>query len=86
MAEVFALCDANNFYVSCERVFNAKLVQRPVVVLSLSKALACKSLKTNTSHFFSILTAKRVQAVHHKPVVERTSYPGATTICRKRAI
>jgi len=32
--EVFALCDANNFYVSCERVFNAKLVSRPVIVLS----------------------------------------------------
>src|ERR687885_83147 len=34
MATVFALCDCNNFYVSCERVFNAKLVNRPVVVLS----------------------------------------------------
>src|SRR3954463_15182848 len=34
MAQVFSLCDCNNFYVSCERVFNAKLVKRPVVVLS----------------------------------------------------
>src|SRR4051812_43266275 len=34
MANVFALCDCNNFYVSCERIFNAKLVNRPVVVLS----------------------------------------------------
>jgi DNA polymerase V len=34
MKAVFALCDCNNFYVSCERVFNAKLVGRPVVVLS----------------------------------------------------
>jgi len=34
MAAIFALCDCNNFYVSCERVFNAKLVNRPVVVLS----------------------------------------------------
>jgi DNA polymerase V len=31
---VFALCDCNNFYVSCERTFNASLVKRPVVVLS----------------------------------------------------
>ncbi|MBW3625200.1 MAG: Y-family DNA polymerase [Armatimonadetes bacterium] len=30
----FALVDCNNFYVSCERVFNAKLAGRPVVVLS----------------------------------------------------
>jgi len=31
---VFALIDGNNFYVSCERVFNPKLEHRPVVVLS----------------------------------------------------
>ena len=30
----FALIDANNFYVSCERVFNPQLEKRPVVVLS----------------------------------------------------
>ncbi len=30
----FALIDANNFYVSCERVFDYKLRERPVVVLS----------------------------------------------------
>jgi len=31
---VIALVDGNNFYVSCERVFNPRLEQRPVVVLS----------------------------------------------------
>lgn len=31
---VFALVDGNNFYVSCERVFNPRLDGRPVVVLS----------------------------------------------------
>jgi len=34
MKEIFALIDCNNFYVSCERVFNPKLKDRPVVVLS----------------------------------------------------
>ena len=29
-----ALIDVNNFYVSCERVFNPKLEGRPVVRLS----------------------------------------------------
>jgi DNA polymerase V len=29
-----ALIDVNNFYVSCERVFNPKLIHKPVVVLS----------------------------------------------------
>lgn len=31
---MFGLCDCNNFYVSCERVFRPDLVGRPVVVLS----------------------------------------------------
>ena len=33
-APVFALADCNNFYVSCERVFQPALEGRPVVVLS----------------------------------------------------
>ncbi len=31
---MFGLCDCNNFFVSCERVFDPSLEQRPVVVLS----------------------------------------------------
>jgi len=34
MPPVFALADCNNFYVSCERVFDPMLEGRPVVVLS----------------------------------------------------
>lgn len=34
MPTVFALADCNNFYVSCERVFNPKLEGKPVIVLS----------------------------------------------------
>lgn len=34
MDTCFALVDCNNFYVSCERIFNPKLAARPVVVLS----------------------------------------------------
>ena len=34
MDNIFALVDCNNFYVSCERVFNPKLEGVPVVVLS----------------------------------------------------
>ena len=34
MSNAIALVDANNFYVSCERVFQPRLLGRPVVVLS----------------------------------------------------
>ncbi|TFG89811.1 MAG: Y-family DNA polymerase, partial [Syntrophobacterales bacterium] len=34
MSPTFALVDCNNFYVSCERVFNPQLIGKPVVVLS----------------------------------------------------
>ncbi|MFC1799131.1 Y-family DNA polymerase [Thermodesulfobacteriota bacterium] len=34
MSSVFALIDCNNFYVSCERVFNPQLAGKPVIVLS----------------------------------------------------
>ena len=31
---MYGLCDCNNFYASCERVFNPSLEGRPVIVLS----------------------------------------------------
>ena len=34
MNQTFALVDANNFYVSCERLFRPDLRDKPVVVLS----------------------------------------------------
>lgn len=34
MAKIFALADCNNFYASCERVFNPKLENQPIIVLS----------------------------------------------------
>jgi DNA polymerase V len=34
MSQIYALVDCNNFYVSCERVFNPKLEHKPVIVLS----------------------------------------------------
>ena len=40
MREIFALVDCNNFYASCERVFNPKLEGRPVQV-SLEVRMGC---------------------------------------------
>ena len=47
---LFAIIDCNSFYVSCERVFNPKLANIPVVVLSnndgciISRSQAAKQL------------------------------------------
>ncbi len=32
--KIFAIIDVNNFFVSCERAFNPKLMYKPVIVLS----------------------------------------------------
>ena len=37
---VYALIDGNSFYCSCERVFDAKLAKRPVLVLSNNDGMA----------------------------------------------
>ena len=47
---MFALADANNFYASCERVFNPTLASKPVAVLSnndgcvIARSAECKAL------------------------------------------
>jgi len=50
-SRIFALVDCNNFYASCERVFNPKLENEPIVVLSnndgciVSRSNEAKELK-----------------------------------------
>jgi DNA polymerase V len=34
MSTCFALVDCNNFYASCERVFNPPLIGKPLAILS----------------------------------------------------
>ena len=53
---MFALIDANNFYVSCERVFRPSLESRPVIVLSnndgcaISRSNEAKALGITMGH------------------------------------
>ncbi len=48
----FALVDCNNFYASCERVFNPKLKGKPIVVLSSNDA--CIVALSNEAKAFDI--------------------------------
>ncbi|MCK5782968.1 MAG: Y-family DNA polymerase [Desulfobacterales bacterium] len=52
MSPVFALVDCNNFYVSCERVFNPQLVGKPVIVLSNNDG--CAVARSNEAKAFGI--------------------------------
>ncbi|RZU60497.1 Y-family DNA polymerase [Zhihengliuella halotolerans] len=67
----FALVDVNNFYVSCERVFDPRLADRPVVVLSnndgcvVARSAEAKELgiKTGTPWFQLAPEAERMNLV-----------------------
>ncbi|GHD00466.1 Y-family DNA polymerase [Zhihengliuella salsuginis] len=67
----FALVDVNNFYVSCERVFDPRLADRPVVVLSnndgcvVARSSEAKELgiKTGTPWFQLAPQAERMNLV-----------------------
>tara|TARA_Y100000590_G_scaffold426875_1_gene536472 strand:+ start:20 stop:1306 length:1287 start_codon:yes stop_codon:yes gene_type:complete len=50
--KVFALADCNSFYASCERVFNPKLQNKPVVVLSNNDG--CIVARTNEAKALGI--------------------------------
>ena len=52
MKPLFALVDCNNFYVSCERVFNPSLENRPTVVLSNNDG--CVVARSNESKALGI--------------------------------
>lgn len=65
---MFALVDANNMYVSCERVFQPRLVGRPVVVLSSNDG-ACIA-RSNEAKDLGVQMAQPWFQVRH---LERTA-------------
>lgn len=50
---VYALIDCNNFFVSCERVFNPKLENKPVIILSSNDG--CVIARSNESKKLGIV-------------------------------
>jgi DNA polymerase V len=66
MTKLFALVDCNNFYVSCERVFNPKLENSPVVVLSNNDG--CVVSKSNEAKLLGIKTGAPLFQI--KPLVQ----------------
>ena len=60
---MIALLDCNNFYVSCERLFNPKLINRPVVVLSNNDG--CIISRSNEAKRMGIKMGEPVFKVKH---------------------
>jgi len=71
MKKYIALIDCNNFYASCERVFNPSLKNKPIVVLSnndgciIARSNEAKNLGIRMGHPFfkckSIIESNKVQ-------------------------
>ena len=60
---MIALLDCNNFYVSCERLFNPKLINRPVVVLSNNDG--CIISRSNEAKRMGIKMGEPIFKVKH---------------------
>lgn len=78
MGRIFALVDCNNFYASCERVFDPSLEERPIVVLSNNDG--CVIARSNEAKALGIPMGapfhefKRL-ADHDKVEVFSSNYP-----------
>jgi len=66
---IFALIDCNNFYASCERVFNPKLWGKPVIVLSNNDG--CIVARSNEAKALGIKMA--VPYFEMKDVIEKNN-------------
>jgi len=60
---IFALVDCNNFYVSCERVFNPALEGKPVIVLSNNDG--CVVARSNETKALGIKMGTPVFTIAH---------------------
>ena len=58
MNKTFALCDGNNFYVSCERVFDPSIQNKPVIVLSNNDG--CVIARSNEAKALGIVMGEPV--------------------------
>ncbi|MFR9531718.1 MAG: Y-family DNA polymerase [Rikenellaceae bacterium] len=75
---MIGLCDCNNFFVSCERVFNPELNGRPVVVLSSNDG--CVIARSNESKALGIKMGQPLFQVRdlveqHQVKLHSTNFP-----------
>ena len=64
---MYALVDCNNFYASCERVFNPSLNGKPIVVLSNNDG--CVIARSNEAKSLGIPMGRRLLSMNRFSVV-----------------
>ncbi len=74
---MYGLCDCNNFFVSCERVFNPSLNGRPVVVLSNNDG--CVVSRSNEAKAIGIKMGQPLFQIHdlvkrHNVAIHSSNY------------
>ena len=67
MSKIIALCDANNYYVSCERAFDSSLKGVPVIVLSNNDG--CAVARSNEAKALGIKMGDPVHLI--KDIIKR---------------
>ena len=67
---MFALVDCNNFYASCERVFNPKLDKKPIVILSNNDG--CVISRSNEAKALGIPMG--APAFKYNPIFKKIKY------------
>jgi DNA polymerase V len=76
---MFALCDVNSFYASCETVFRPDLRGRPVVVLSnndgcvIARSAGGKTFVTMGEPYFKQKDAFGVTALWRSPAITNST-------------
>ncbi len=69
MKETFGIVDCNNFYVSCERVFQSALEKKPVVVLSNNDG----NIITRSQEAKSLGITMGMPFFKAKPIIDKNS-------------
>ena len=63
MPQIYGLCDVNNFYVSCERLFRPDLENKPVIVLSNNDG--CAVARSNEVKLLGIKMGAPLHQIQH---------------------
>ena len=61
MSTLFALLDCNNFFASCERVFDPSLIDRPLIVLSNNDG--CAIARSNEAKLLGVAMAVPIHQI-----------------------